>query len=108
MIKIILHSTFYILNFFGASQIIFHFAPTIFSFSAGNGIITAGTATSLTASYSGGTGNVDHGVGTMVNGVPVPVSPSYDTTYMLTPQSNKRLTYPPASPHRSIQVVQEC
>jgi hypothetical protein len=57
--------------------------PTIASFSLGSSSITQGGSTTLTAVFSHGTGSVS-GVGAVTSGVPVTVSPTSTTTYVLT------------------------
>ena len=59
-------------------------APAITSFSAGAGEILAGTSTTLTAVFSGGTGVITPGNLTVVSGTPVSVKPAATTTYTLT------------------------
>jgi hypothetical protein len=59
-------------------------APVISSFGPARSLITAGASTPLTAVYSGGTGQVDHGVGALPSDSSIPVSPAWDTTYTLT------------------------
>lgn len=59
-------------------------APSIAGFSAARDCITAGTGTTLTATFQNGTGTVDPGVGTVLSGQAFPVAPSGDTTYTLT------------------------
>jgi hypothetical protein len=54
--------------------------PTITSFSAAKSPITAGTSTTLTAVFSGGTGVVSHGVGTVTSGVAVSTGALASTT----------------------------
>ena len=57
-------------------------APTISSFSAGQTLLTAGSATTLTA---GGTGTLDQGLGAVTTGVPVPTGILLaNTTFTLT------------------------
>jgi len=73
-------------------------APVITSFTAAKSPISAGSSTTLTAVFSGGTGGVDHGVGAIASGAPVDVSPSATTTYTLT------VTNSTASPTRTVQV----
>jgi uncharacterized delta-60 repeat protein len=58
--------------------------PSITSFNAASPQIALGTSTTLTAVFSNGVGSVDHGVGTVISGVPVIVSPNFNTTYTLT------------------------
>lgn len=55
-------------------------APVATSLTAGVSTITAGSSTTLTAVFSGGTGSVDNGVGTVTSGTPVTVKPSATTT----------------------------
>jgi uncharacterized protein YjdB len=59
-------------------------APVITSFTAGAATIKAGSSTTLTAAFSGGTGSIDHGVGPVASGVSVSVAPAATTTYTLT------------------------
>ena len=60
-------------------------APAITGFSATSGTITSGATTYLTASFTGGTGVVDGGVGLITSGVPDKVGPlTADTTFLLT------------------------
>jgi hypothetical protein len=59
-------------------------APAITSFAARSGTITAGNSTTLTASFTGGTGAVDNGVSAVTSGVPATVTPAATTTYTLT------------------------
>lgn len=58
--------------------------PQISSFTATPDTINASGASSLTFGFSGGTGSIDQGVGTVTNGAPVSVSPTTTTTYTLT------------------------
>ncbi|MDR3672578.1 MAG: hypothetical protein P4L36_17155 [Holophaga sp.] len=58
--------------------------PSINSFSAAKGVITAGATTTLTADFSNGVGVVDHGVGPVTDDVPVIIQPEETTTYTLT------------------------
>jgi hypothetical protein len=58
--------------------------PTITSFTASPNPITAGNSTSLTAQFSGGTGEITPGNLPITSGTPVPVSPTTTTTYTLT------------------------
>ncbi|MBV8207950.1 MAG: putative Ig domain-containing protein, partial [Acidobacteria bacterium] len=55
-------------------------APAISSFVSGVPAITAGGATTLTATFSGGTGSTNNGAGTVTSGTPVSVSPTTTTT----------------------------
>jgi hypothetical protein len=60
-------------------------APAINSFTASVSPIPAGTATSLTAVFTNGTGSVNQSVGTVTSGMPVPTGNlSATTTYTLT------------------------
>jgi glucose/arabinose dehydrogenase len=59
-------------------------APVITSFTAAPAIVTAGSPSTLTGVFSGGTGTVDQGVGNVASGTGVPVSPPATTTYTLT------------------------
>jgi hypothetical protein len=59
-------------------------APTIASFSATQTVIAAGGSTQITAVFSGGTGSISPGVGTVTSGMAVTVTPLVSTTYMLT------------------------
>ena len=60
-------------------------APSIASFTAAKSPITAGTATNLTAVFSGGAGSVDNGLGAVVTGVPIHTGNLMATkTYTLT------------------------
>src|SRR6266550_1103788 len=58
--------------------------PTISSFTAAPTSISSGTSTTLIAVFSGGTGTIDHGVGTVTSGTPVVDFPTATTTYTLT------------------------
>ncbi len=58
--------------------------PTISTFQAQNATATAGIGTSLTFTFSGGTGVVDNGVGNVVSGTPAFVTPASTTNYRLT------------------------
>jgi len=58
--------------------------PSVTSFVPAAASITAGGSTTLTAVFNGGTGSIDHGVGTVTSGAAVSVSPSITTTYDLT------------------------
>jgi len=59
-------------------------APVITSFTAAAAAITRGDSTTLTAVFTGGTGSVDNGVGTVTSGTPVTVTLTATTTYTLT------------------------
>jgi hypothetical protein len=58
--------------------------PLILEFRASSELTTAGTTATLTPAFEFGVGTVDHGVGVVSSGVPVPVNPAADTTYALT------------------------
>lgn len=58
--------------------------PVIQSFTAAASSVTAGTSTTLTASFTGGTGSVDRSIGSAVSGAPLSVSPTQTTTWTLT------------------------
>lgn len=59
-------------------------APVITSFVAAPATIEAGTSSSLTAVFTGGTGVISPGAITVTSGTAVPVSPTTTTTYTLT------------------------
>ncbi|HJW08335.1 MAG TPA: putative Ig domain-containing protein [Holophagaceae bacterium] len=59
-------------------------APAITGFTASPGTIASGSSSTLTATFSGGTASVDHGVGVVNSGAGVLVSPAATTTYTLT------------------------
>lgn len=60
-------------------------AVAITGFTAARGTITAGSSTTLTATFVNDTGaSIDQGVGALANGVPVTVTPAATTTYTLT------------------------
>jgi hypothetical protein len=60
-------------------------APVIVTFTAGQNPITVGTSTLLTSTFTGGTGVIDHGVGTITSGIPISSGPvATDTTFLLT------------------------
>ena len=59
-------------------------APVINSFIAAKTTILAGSGTTLTANFSGGTGTVDNGVGSVTSGNSVTVVPVSTMTYTLT------------------------
>ncbi len=60
-------------------------APTITSFTAARSPVTAGTGTTLTAVFSGGTGSVSNGVGAISSGVPLSTGNlGTSTTFLLT------------------------
>jgi hypothetical protein len=60
-------------------------APVITSFAPTAATITSGTSTYLKATFSGGTGGIDDGVGAITSGVPDSVGPlTANTTYLLT------------------------
>lgn len=59
-------------------------APTITSFTAAPATVTVGSPSTLTGVFSGGTGTVDQGVGSVASGTGVLVLPPATTTYTLT------------------------
>ena len=59
-------------------------APTITSFTVDATTITIGTSVNFTAIFANGTGEIDGGVGAVVSGVSVAVTPTVTTTYTLT------------------------
>src|SRR5215472_8769990 len=58
--------------------------PTISSFTANPTLIAAGSNSSLSATFTGGTGAINPGNITVTSGTPVSVSPTANTTYILT------------------------
>ncbi|HUJ25416.1 MAG TPA: hypothetical protein VLW85_05325 [Myxococcales bacterium] len=58
--------------------------PAIQSFAASPASIDAGASATLSATYTGGSGSIDQGVGPIVSGGSVVVTPSATTTYALT------------------------
>jgi sugar lactone lactonase YvrE len=58
--------------------------PVITSFAAAKTVLSVGASTTLTADFSNGLGEVDDGVGPVMNNVPVTVTPAVTTTYTLT------------------------
>jgi len=58
--------------------------PVISSFSSSPAVITPGQSASLLGSFSGGTGTVDQGVGSLTSGTAVTVTPGASTVYTLT------------------------
>jgi hypothetical protein len=58
--------------------------PAIQSFSANPSSLTAGGSAALSATYSGGTGAINQGVGAIASGGSVTVTPAASTTYTLT------------------------
>ncbi len=59
--------------------------PTIASFSAGAMTVTTGKSTTLTATFSGGTGTIDHEIGSVTSGVAVSTGKlTESTTFTLT------------------------
>ncbi|MFN8010559.1 MAG: kelch repeat-containing protein [Holophagaceae bacterium] len=62
-----------------------HPAPAIQGFSAQPAVVPPGTGSTLTATFTGGTGTVDQGIGTVASGVGVPTGPlASPRTYTLT------------------------
>jgi hypothetical protein len=70
--------------------------PTITSFTASPTTITAGSSSSLTAVFTGGTGVINPGNLPVTSGTPVSVSPTVTTTYTLTvtPTTGTAVTAP--------------
>jgi hypothetical protein len=62
--------------------------PVISGFTAAAPAITAGSATTLVATFTGGTGTVDHGIGTVASGVPAGTGSLLDTTTFLLTVTN--------------------
>ena len=58
--------------------------PNVSSFTAASSIITDGDDTTLTAVFSDGTGSINNGIGAVSSGIPVTISPTVDTAYVLT------------------------
>jgi hypothetical protein len=60
-------------------------APTIAGFAASPASLATGGSTQLTATFAGGTATLDHGLGAVTTGTPVPTGPlAASTTYLLT------------------------
>ena len=59
-------------------------APTISSFIARDYLLPLASSTTLIAEFAGGIGVIDNGVGSIVSGVPVSISPERTTAYTLT------------------------
>ena len=78
--------------------------PVIANFTATRSPITAGTSTTLVATFTNGAGTIDQDVGAVASGAPVSVTPVADTTYILTvintagmvAKSSTRVTLVPA------------
>ena len=78
--------------------------PLIANFTATRSPITAGTSTTLVATFTNGAGTIDQDVGAVASGAPVSVTPVADTTYILTvintagmvAKSSTRVTLVPA------------
>ena len=68
----------------GTADLVVVAAPSILSFTASPGTITAGTSSSLTPTFTGGTGVINPGNITVTNGEAISVSPASPTTYTLT------------------------
>jgi len=66
--------------------------PVISAFSAAAPIITIGTSTVITGTFTGGAGSVDNGVGPLTSSVPVTVVPFTTTAYTLTVTSGSGLS----------------
>jgi hypothetical protein len=58
--------------------------PTILTFAATNDYVTTGSGTSLSYSFTGGTGSIDQGIGSVVSGGTTNIAPTAATTYTLT------------------------
>ncbi len=58
--------------------------PSITSFTGSASSIEEGASLSLTAVFTGGTGSINNGVGSVVSGAAVSVTPTATTTYILT------------------------
>jgi hypothetical protein len=59
--------------------------PVITAFTAADPMVGVGAGTTLTATFAGGTGSIDHGIGTVTSGMAVPTGPLMaDTTFTLT------------------------
>ena len=58
--------------------------PAISAFSASPSTITSGNSSTLTASFTGGTGVINPGSLSVTSGTPIGVSPTTSTTYILT------------------------
>lgn len=58
--------------------------PTVSSFTATPTLITAGSSSSLSATFAGGTGVINPGNIAVTSGTPVSVNPTANTTYILT------------------------
>jgi len=59
-------------------------APVIRAFTVAKSSLTAGSSTTLTATYTGGTATVDNGVGSVTSGTGVTITPTATTTFTLT------------------------
>ena len=59
-------------------------APTIASFAPAAATLTAGASTTLTATFAGGTGSINQGVGAVTSTMAKTVTPASTTTYTLT------------------------
>ena len=59
-------------------------APVITGFVVAKSPLTSGASTTLTASFSNGTGAIDHSVGAVISGTSVTITPTADITYTLT------------------------
>lgn len=77
--------------------------PAIESFAAGASPIAPGSSTTLTATFSGGAGMIDQGVGAVTSGQSVTVSPLVSTTYTLTVHGDGG---PDASRTATVEVTQ--
>lgn len=60
-------------------------APAISAFTAGAATVASGEGTTLTATFTNGTGSVDHGLGAAISGAALATGPlTIDTTFTLT------------------------
>jgi hypothetical protein len=64
-------------------------SPVIYDFHPGRANLNPGTSTLLLANFAGGAATVDQGIGVIVSGVPVSVSPSATRAYTLTVKGAK-------------------
>jgi hypothetical protein len=58
--------------------------PAITAFTAAKNYITVGSSTSLSYSFTGGSGSIDRGIGNVVSGGTSDITPTTTTTYTLT------------------------
>jgi hypothetical protein len=67
-----------------AATLTVHANPAVASFLGTPATITAGNSAALAFSFTGGTGRIDNGVGSVTSGTNVTVTPAATTTYTLT------------------------